>query len=213
MRIAVIGAGSVGGTLGRRWAQAGYDVVFGVREDGDVKGGLPDGARALPVQQAARGAEVVVLAVPFAAVPDALASAAPLDGTIMIDATNPVGRDPSGRLVVDASHGHPSGGERVAALAPGARVVKTLNTVGYNIMAAPELNGARAVMPIAGDDAGANATARELVAALGFEPLDAGPLLRARELEHWAILWISLASGGMGREFAFALHRRDGGSG
>lgn len=209
MRIGIIGAGKVGGALGRRWLEGGHEVVYGVRTGGDARGGLPEGAGSEPVAQAARGADVVVLAVPFAAVPEAVGAAGELRGRVVVDATNPVGRDPAGHLVVDSSHGYPSGGERTAALAPGARVVKALNTVGYNVMADPRMGGRAAVMPIAGDDAEAKRTVHELVEALGFQALDAGPLLRSRELEHWAILWISLASGEMGREFAFSLLRRE----
>lgn len=208
MTIAVIGTGRVGGTLGRRWAEAGHDVVFGTRTGGvPAEGGVPSGARAASIAHAGRGAEVVVLAVPYPAVPDVLAAVGPLAGKVVLDVTNPVGRS-GGQLVVGDTGGYGSGGERTAALAPGGRVVKSLNTVGWEIMADPLLGGRRAVMPLAGDDDGARATVAELVAALGFEPFDVGPLLRARELEHQAILWISLAAGGRGRDWAFGLLQR-----
>ena len=186
----------------------GYSVVFGLRDGSNVKGGLPSGTRSTSVASAVDEAEVVLLAVPFGAVPEAVRAAGDLSGRVVIDATNPVARSPEGHLMVDESHGHRSGGERLQALAPGARVVKAFNTVGFDIMADPHIAGGRAVMQVAGDDAEARQVALSLAADLGFEPLDVGPLLRARELEHMAILWISLAFGGMGRNFAFGLLKR-----
>ena len=94
------------------------------------------------------------------------------------------------------------------AKAPRARVVKALNTTGFENMREPRYDGAPTAMFVAGDDAAARATARALAADLGFDAIDAGPLVRARQLEHLAVLWISLAMGGMGRDFAFRLVRR-----
>lgn len=215
MRIAIIGAGNVGGTLGRRWATLGHDVRFGVRDAGRgadaVKGGgaLPPSATVVSPADAARDADVVVLATPWGAVGDALAEVGPLDGVTLVDATNPL----TAKLTLDVGPSGESAGERVQRLAPGARVVKAFNTTGYGNMADPAYDGAPTVMFYAGDDAEAKRRVRELVEALGFDPVDAGPLVRARELEHLAALWISLAyASGMGPDIAFRLvTRRTGG--
>jgi NADPH-dependent F420 reductase len=212
MKIAVIGAGSVGGTLGRRWAALGHEVAFGVRrpEQGAaaVKGGdtLPARAHVTRVADAAYEADVVVLATPWSAVKDALAElAGELDGMPLIDTTNPLGRD----FALDTGPGGESAAERIQALAPRARVVKAFNTTGANNMADPAYGGAPTAMFVAGDDPVAKTIAVQLATALGFETLDAGPLKRARELEHLASLWIYLAyGGGLGREIAFRLVRR-----
>ena len=211
MRIAVIGAGNVGGTLGRRWAQRGHAVAFGVRDPSRgadaVKGGdaLPAGASVVTPEEAARGADAVVLATPWDAVPDALRELGPaLDGAVLVDATNPLGPG----LTLDVGPAGESGAERVQALAPRARVVKAFNTTGFNNMADPVYGGEPTVMFYAGDDAEAKSAARALVAALGFDAVDVGPLARARELERLAVLWISLAFGGLGRDIAFKLARR-----
>src|SRR5829696_10439755 len=119
MRIAIIGAGNVGGTLGRRWAELGHDVTFGVRRPADgaaaVKGGgaLPARARVASPADAVRDAEVVVLATPWSAVRAALdgigAAAGALDGVTLVDATNPI----AAGLQVDAGPHGESGAERV----------------------------------------------------------------------------------------------------
>ena len=219
MRIGMLGAGSVGGTLGRRWADAGHDVVFGVRQPergaSAIKGGdrLPDRARVTSPAEAVRGADVVVLSTPWDAVADALreagADSGALDGRPLLDATNPL----KAGLELDVGPKGESAAERIQALVPRAHVVKVFNTTGFNNMQNPAYDGAPTVMFYAGDDAGAKGKARELVSALGFDPVDAGGLVRARDLEHVASLWIALAYGAtgapaLGREIAFRLVRR-----
>jgi predicted dinucleotide-binding enzyme len=217
MRIAMIGAGNVGGTLGRRWAELGHEVVFGIRDpergDSAVKGGgaLPKGASVAAPADAVRGAQAVVLTTPWLAVPEALrevgADAGALRGAVLLDATNPIGPGLSLRTGPNGE----SAAEQVLAMAPGANVVKVFNTTGFNNMSDPTYDGARTAMFYAGDDADAKAIARELADALGFEAFDAGGLARARVLENLAVLWIHLAMGGpnsLGREIAFRLVRR-----
>jgi len=95
MRIAIIGSGNVGGTLGARWAALGHEVVYGARdpESQRVKSllsGSTGNISALPIREAAASAPVVVLAVPWAAAPRALEVAGNLTDKILIDCTNPV---------------------------------------------------------------------------------------------------------------------------
>jgi predicted dinucleotide-binding enzyme len=160
------------------------------------------------VAEALRGAEVVLLASPWEAVPEALRAAGPLAGVVLIDATNPFGPG----FTMQAGPRGESGGEQVQALVPRARVVKAFNSTGFANMADPLYEGASTVMPYAGDDASAKATVRRLVADLGFDPVDAGPLARSRQLEHLAMLWIALAMGigtaPLGRDIAFRIVRR-----
>jgi predicted dinucleotide-binding enzyme len=216
MRIGIIGAGNVGSALGHRLAAKGHDVVFGVREPergGEaVKGGVPAHARVAGVTEAVRGSDAVILATPWGAVADALREAGAgrgdLDGVTLVDATNPLGPGFS----LDVGPNGTSAAERIQALAPRAHVVKAFNTTGANNMQDPVYDGAPTVMFYAGDDADAKRTVHQLVADVGFEPVDAGPLTRARELEHFAMLWIALAMGvgvpALGREIAFRLVRR-----
>jgi hypothetical protein len=210
MRIAVIGAGNVGGTLGAAWAGRGHEVTFGVRDPRAPKiqelvarsGGR---ARVASVREAVTGADVVLLATPWDATQDAIRNAGSLDGKILIDATNPLKPDLSGMAV-----GHTtSAGEEVARWAPGARVVKAFNTIGAHLMTSPRFGDRSASMFLCGDDVAAKQTVSDLAAALGFDPVDCGPLTQARLLEPLAMLWISLVyAHGQGPEIAFMLLRR-----
>jgi predicted dinucleotide-binding enzyme len=102
-----------------------------------------------------------------------------------------------------------SAGEKVQEWAKGSSVFKTLNTTGFGNMADPVFHGVKSVMFVAGDDAANKPGVIELVAALGFEVVDVGPLRNARLLEAHAMLWIELAlNRGLGRDFAFAIVRR-----
>src|SRR5262249_16295307 len=214
MKIAVIGAGNVGGTLGKRWARAGHEVAFGARDPADarlsalVRESGPSAWAAL-VPEAARDAAVVVLTVPWDSARAALAASGDLRGRILIDATNPGAVTAEGLrqgLVI----GHTtSGGEQVARWAEGARVVKALNTTGWQNMADPVYGSQGLTMLLCGDDAEAKAVVADLARQLGFEPADVGPLRSARYLEAVAMLWIDMAVlQGFGTNFGFRLVKR-----
>jgi hypothetical protein len=204
MKIAVIGAGNVGKALGKAWARRGHEVSYGVRHPGDAK---YDGLKTAGIAEAARAAEAILLATPWDATAAALQSAGDLTGKLLLDATNPVSLGPQG---MGLAVGHTtSGGEMVAAWAKNAAVFKTLNTTGFNNMENSGGYAQKPVMFFAGDDSAKRATVGALVADLGFEPVDAGPLSNARLLEPYAMLWIDLAlKRGQGRDIAFALMRR-----
>ena len=210
MRIAIIGAGNVGGTLGKRWAAKDHEVAFGVRRpnDANVQALLTaagKGARAASVKDAVTGAEVVVLATPWSAAEAALKEAGDLGGKVVVDATNPLKTDRSGLAIGHST----SAAEQVAGWAAGARVVKAFNTIGAAHMADPRFGTQRASMFICGDDASAKATVARLAGELGFDPVDCGPLAQARLLEPLAMLWISLAYAyGAGPNIGFALLRK-----
>jgi 8-hydroxy-5-deazaflavin:NADPH oxidoreductase len=213
MKLAIIGAGNVGGTLGTAWAQkAGHEIFFGVRNPSSdqtqtVVRRLGDRARAGTPAQAASFAQFIVLATPWKAAEAAIRSMGDLSGKIILDATNPLATGPDG-LGLEIGHSI-SAGEKVQAWAKGASVFKTLNTTGFGNMANPVFRGVKSVMFVAGDDAANKPKVMELVAALDFEVLDAGPLRTARLLEAHAMLWIELAiKRGLGRDWAFAVVRR-----
>lgn len=204
MRIAVIGAGSVGTALGQAWLKHGEDVTWGLRNPSDPKyAALPKG-RIRPPTEAARDAEVVVVATPWPATEAVVKGLGALANKIVIDCTNPLGMGTDGlRLVLGFTT---SAGEQVAAWAPGAFVFKTLNTTGANNMARAAEFTTQPMMPVAGDDAQKKRIVMELVERLGFMPVDAGPLKNARLLEPLAMVWIDQAmQRGRGRDFAFAV--------
>ena len=209
MKIAIVGAGNVGGTLGKRWAALGHDVVFAVRDTTREKYQslvTQTGGRAALASnaQACAGADAILLATPWDTTQDALGACGSLDGRVLIDSTNPLGAN----LKLTLGH-RDSGGEQVQRWAPGARVVKAFNSTGFNIMDDPVIEQRHAVMFIAGDDPAAKSVAADLATVIGFETIDAGPLASARMLEPLAQLWIHCAyRQGLTRDYAFALLRR-----
>lgn len=189
----------MGQALAAGWRRAGHAIQFGVR--------APKAADERTVADAVAGADVVVLAIPFAAAAEVLAEAGSCAGKLVIDCTNPLAMQ-DGRLALSLGFTS-SAAEEIARLVPEARVVKTLNQTGAeNIAAAPTFSTPPAMF-VAGDDADAVTQASALVADLGFEPIAAGPLVNARLLEPLAMLWIDQALvRGAGRDFAFLRVRR-----
>jgi len=218
MNIAIIGAGNVGGALGRSWAKAGHTIVYGVRDPQAEKtralvAETAGGSTAVSVEAAARAADVVALATPWPATEAALRSAGDgaLRGKILIDATNPLKFTPAVGLELALGFSD-SGAENVARWAAGARVVKAFNTYGWENFADaayPNAAGLRPVMFLAGDDAAAKGTVAGLAGEIGFEAFDAGALRAARELEPLALIWIRAAmSGERSANFTWARLRR-----
>jgi NADPH-dependent F420 reductase len=209
MKIAVIGTGNVGGTLGSRWAKNGYQVVFGARKPHSEKvekllESAGENASVANVSVAAAGADVVVIAVPWNVTRATIEAAGDLTGKIVVDCTNPIA--PGLQLALGSTT---SGGEQVAEWAKGARVVKAFNTTGWENMADPIYEGKPTLMLICGDDVDANAAVAELTKSLGFEVVELGPLDTSRLLEPFALVWIRLAAvQGFGRNFAFRLVKR-----
>jgi len=204
MRIAIIGAGSVGATVGQAWLRQGEEVSWGLRNPADPKYAALPKERVKRSAEAARDADVVVIATPWSATEVAVKGLGSLAGKLVIDCTNPLGMGPDGlQLVLGFDT---SGGEQVASWLPGAFVFKTLNTTGATNMARAAEFAIKPMMLVAGDAAGKKPVVMDLVGKLGFEPVDAGPLKNARLLEPFAMVWIDQAiKHGRGREFAFAL--------
>lgn len=191
MEIAILGTGNVGGTLGRRWADAGHHIHYGSRNPtADRMTRLVGERQAVDtVSEAVGRCPVVVLATPYGNAKPILAMADDVAGKILIDCTNPLNNSFDG-LELGFND---SAAEKIAAWAPGARVVKAFNTASVSTMQDPLYDGQAATMFFCGDDAEAKATVAQLIADLGMEPVDAGPLVNARYLEPMAMLYIHLA--------------------
>jgi predicted dinucleotide-binding enzyme len=205
LSILIVGAGKVGASLGRRWLEHGHDVRFGVPDPENPKYADLPGER-LQRSGERRGAQVVVLALPFTAVKAAIEALGDLRGVTLIDCTNPIAWASGGPALL---FGHDtSGAEQIAALAPGASVYKTLNQTGVENLADATAYHPRPVMFVAGDDAEHKPLILELVSEIGFEAIDAGPLIAARLIEPFALLWIELSmTRDHGRDFTFAMVR------
>jgi predicted dinucleotide-binding enzyme len=168
VKIGSIGAGNVGGALTKRWREAGHDVRAGGRDS---------------TADAAAHGEVILLAVPADAVDAALDAAGPLDGKVLIDATN------------DLAGEWPSLAKHIAERVPAAKVVKA-----FNACFAPVFELAAQLQPPAslvfcGDDADAKETVSGLIRDIGLEPVDVGGLDQAANVEAFARMNVNLSFG------------------
>ena len=169
-RIAVIGSGNIGTTIGEAWRRAGHEVTYGARS--------PQPPETVAIGEAIAGAEVVLLAMPGSAVPGFLAEhGAALDGRVVIDATNDVG---GARL----NHA-----EAYAESAPGARFARAFNTLGFEMFAEPVVGGEVADLFWCGpEDAGVEG----LVADVGLRPMRVGDIDAVEVVDGAARLWLTL---------------------
>jgi predicted dinucleotide-binding enzyme len=210
MKIAIIGIGNVGGTLGPAWAKAGHEVIFGVRnpDSEKVKALLQKTghrSRAASVPDAAAAADIVVFATPWSATREAIAAAGSLAGKLVVDCTNPIAPDLKGLSIGTTT----SAGEQVAQWAENAKVVKAFNTTGSGNMATPEYGSQAVTMFICGDDPAACESVAQLARDVGFEPCITGPLYHARYFEPMAMLWVDMAYlQGRGPGFAYRILSR-----
>jgi predicted dinucleotide-binding enzyme len=206
MRVAIIGTGNVGGAIVHGLKGKGHAVTLGARDprNSEVAAlAAETGAAAALPAEAARVADVVILALPWSAAKTAIRSLGDLSGKTVVDCMNPLGMA-GGALGLTIGH-TTSGGETVAGWLPGAHVVKTLNQVGAEVMAKNDHLPHRPVMFMAGDSETAKTQVAVLLTDLGFEPLDAGGLAKARLLEPLGMLWINQSLfRGKGRNWAFA---------
>lgn len=208
-RVAIIGAGNVGGSLGIRLSQSGHVVKFGVKPGSDVKALLAQckDASATAPEEAAAWGEVVFLALPAdVAVDVAKSLAGALAGKVVVDCNNPLTWK-EGPVWAPPAEG--SLAAAIAKAAPKARVVKGFNTFGAEFHKEPGRAGVAAQVFLAADDAEAKKLVSDVATRAGFDPVDAGPLRNASVLENVAMLWIHLATvGGRGRDFTFVMKTR-----
>ncbi len=201
VKVGIIGTGKVGQAIAKGLASTANEVRFGSRDP--ERASVANGTKVEHPRDIADWADVVILAVPFTAVQDAVRGldSGHLDGKVLVDATNVL--TASRDLALGFST---SGAEELAKLVPGAHVVKAFNTVFARNMSTGKLAGEPLALFVAGDDPAAKESVMQLGRDLGFEPLDAGPLRAARYLEPMGVLNISLAFGqkmGTGIGFRF----------
>lgn len=182
MKVAIIGTGNMGAGLAATLAAAGHEVSIGARDLAKAAA-LADkvghGAMGGGIAAAAKLADLVILALPFDAVADAIKQAGDLAGKVLVDISNPISADYK-ELVI----GHTtSAGEEIQKLAPQAKVVKAFNTIFAQLLAPESRPNKTLQVFVAGDDAAAKASVSELAKSVSFEAVDAGPLSNSRYLE------------------------------
>lgn len=184
-KIGIIGSGRVGGTVGELWAKAGYRVMFSsldIAQDKELAARVGHDAQAGTPAEAAAFGDVVLISVPYSALPQiGRDHGATLRGKVVLDTSNPIpSRD--GDMAVPARE--KGSGIASAEYLPGARLVRAFNCVGYTSMRSEAHRaGARVAIPLAADDQGALRVAERLVRDAGFEPVVVGGLARAKDFD------------------------------
>ena len=187
MRIGIVGAGMIGSTAAKLWADAGHEVCVASRHPealAPLVQQIGHGARAGTPAEAAAFGDVVMLTVPLKAIPTLAPELAPLlAGKIVIDTGNAYEKR-DGESAVEAKR-HPRGSAGWAAVMfPRARWVKALNTVYFKVLETEaHRNGDRVGIPLASDDRDAMDIVAGLVRDAGLDPVVVGPLDRGREFE------------------------------
>ncbi len=194
MKVAIMGAGFVGGSLAKGLTRAGHEVMLSSRNPQSEKiqtllAEIGAGAQAGTIAETFAYSDVIALALGGDAVGDVIQK---MD-------------DWSGKIVLDMTQGS----LRDLARITGTAVVKVFNSIGAEHYQTPDFDGQSATMLYCGDDADAKAIAAQLASDLGFDAIDAGDSSASDHLVNLARLWIHLAfQAGLGRDFAFKVHRR-----
>ena len=182
-KIGIVGSGRVGSAIGAAWVKAGHEVMFSSRNiehDKALAAKLGPNARAGTPREAAAFGEVVMVSVPYHALPQVGKDLADLiKGKVVIDTCNPFpGRDGE---IANWARGK-GAGLASAELLPGARLVRAFNAIGAARMGSAHEEPGRVGMPIASDDAQATAVASRLIGDLGYEPVLVGGLAMGKYL-------------------------------
>lgn len=204
LRIAVLGAGNIGGTIGRKWANAGYQVTFGVQN--------PNGknAQALRSELGERvmigtvadalssNPDVVLLAVPGGAMENTISQyASQLDGRIILDSANRMGAPVMNSFAALSQH------------TPQARIYRAFNIYGFENFANPEYQGVQADLFYCGSDGDSRSVVEQLISVIGLRPVYLGGVEQVGVVDSITGLWFSLAIGQKkGRHLAFKVLNR-----
>jgi hypothetical protein len=200
MKIAVVGVGNIGRTLGLKWAERGHSVVFGVRDVNaqKVKAALSQATGAVgatPVGEAVAAAEVVVFAVPGRVMDETVAEyKAQLDGKIVIDATNNIGAAEMNSLAAFTNH------------SADVHYFRAFNSLGWENFAEPVLAGVQVDLFYCGDAGEGQLMVDDLIADIGLRPIYIGGRDQLAAVDALTRLWFALVMGqGRGRRLAFKM--------
>jgi predicted dinucleotide-binding enzyme len=199
MRIGILGSGLMGGKLGTIFARAGHGVVFSYARRREKLQKLArdagHNARAGTPGEAAENADVLLLAVHWSRIDDVLNQAGDLSDKVIVTCSLPMNLHNTKLVIAHTS----SGAEALATKIPKARVVSAFNTVPSEVLFPVFETQRRTAKPgllYCGDDSRSKKIAAELIRAVGFDPVDAGPLRIARYTEPFALLIAQLAYDG-----------------
>jgi len=201
MRIGILGSGLMGAKLGTLFARAGHDVIFSYSHSNEKLTRLArdagNNARAGTPAEAARGSDVLLLAVHWSRVDDVIEQAGDLSGKMIVTCSLPMNADDTELVVAHTS----SGAEALARKIPKAQVVSAFGTVPSEVffdVFETRYGADRPSLVYCGDDAGAKKIVATLIRGVGFEPVDAGPLRIARYMEPFTLLMAQIAYEGEG---------------
>ncbi len=200
MKIAILGTGNIGGTLGRKWAAAGHTVIFGTREPEAAKvqallAEVGHGATAVAIPDAIAQVEVVLFAIPGRAVSEtAVQLGRQLNGKLLIDATNNVGQQPMHNLNV------------LRQAAPDSPLFRAFSTLGWENFAEPVIDGQQVDLFYCGDAREGNTAVAQLISEIGLRPIYLGGVEQVELVDALTRLWFALAfQQGKGRRLALRL--------
>ena len=185
MKIAILGAGNIGGTLGSKWLNAGHDVLFGVREASSPKAVLAlnkaQGAQVMDVESAIRDGEAILFAVPWKALPEIVqANAEHLNGKLLIDATNNFG----GPVINNLS--------ALKESAPQAKIYRAFNSLGWEVFANPVIHNQVVDMFYTGPDGETRNQIHKLIEEIGLNPVWVGDNDRIHLVDNMGALWVNM---------------------
>ncbi len=193
LKIGIVGSGRIGSTIGTLMIKAGHPVLFSSRKPEELTGlvdSLGPLAKAGAVPDAISFGDVIILAVPYGAMPQLGHDyASSMAGKVVIDATNfNVARDGEPALAAQRN----GIGETTARYFPGVRLIRGFNSLNYVKLTAAVHSDPLTALPLAGDDKGALDVASGLVRDAGFEPVVVGPLSRAKDFSDGAPVFLQV---------------------
>ena len=185
VKIGIIGAGHIGGTLAALWVQSGHEVLISSRHPEELRSlaaSLGPRAHVGTPREAALFSNVVLVSVPYRALPQLGADLRQeLSGKIVLDTCNPYPERDGPMAMQARARGT---GVASAQFLPGVRLVRAFNAIGYrDLQHLAHRAGDPVAIPLAGEDAAALAVAQQLVRDAGFEPVVVGDLSRARDFD------------------------------
>ncbi|HEY0757493.1 MAG TPA: NAD(P)-binding domain-containing protein [Ktedonobacteraceae bacterium] len=201
-RIAVLGAGNIGGTLGKKWLAAGHQVVFGIRDPASLhiqalEAGLGASIASGSLAQAIEGAEIVLFAIPGGIMEETIIQhAAQLDGKILIDAANNIRGSSTNSMAAFRAH------------TPRSAAYRAFNTYGWENFADPSYQGIQADLFYSGPDGEPRVMVEQLISEIGLQPVRVGDTDQADLVDSLLRFWFTLAQRQGSRHIALKLLTR-----